>query len=135
VIQIDEMWSFVGSKVQVQWVWVALDGATRRVVGMALGDRSTATARRLWTTLPAGYRNRATVYTDLLASYRGAIPAAQHRPVGKDSGLTAYIERFWLTVRQRCSRFVRKTLSFSKCPRNHLGALWYFVRHYNACRR
>jgi insertion element IS1 protein InsB len=34
-------------------------------------------------------------------------------------------------LRQRCARFVRKTLSFSKCVFNHLGALWYFIRHYN----
>ena len=32
-------------------------------------------------------------------------------------------------------QLVRKTLSFSKCPRNHLGALWYFIRLYNrSCR-
>jgi insertion element IS1 protein InsB len=29
------------------------------------------------------------------------------------------------------ARSVRKTLSFSKCVLNHLGALWYFIRHYN----
>ncbi|MBP6219289.1 MAG: IS1 family transposase, partial [Oligoflexales bacterium] len=34
--------------------------------------------------------------------------------------------------RQRCSRLVRKTLSFSKKVENHIGAIWYFVRHYNS---
>jgi insertion element IS1 protein InsB len=135
VIQLDELWRFVGSKVHVQWVWVAWDGATRRVLGMVVGDRSTATARRLWAALPVDYRTDATVYTDHLASYRKAVPKAQHRAVGKDSGRTAHIERFWLTLRQRCSRLVRKALSFSKCIRNHVGAIWYFVRHYNQCRR
>jgi IS1 family transposase len=73
------------------------------------------------------------VLTDFLASYRVVIPAARHRAVGGDSGLTAHVERFWLTLRQRCARFVRKTLTFPKCPRNHLGALWYFIRLYNLC--
>ncbi|MBW4557286.1 MAG: IS1 family transposase, partial [Trichormus sp. ATA11-4-KO1] len=29
-------------------------------------------------------------------------------------------------------RLVRKTLSFSKMLDNHIGAIWYFVHHYNA---
>jgi hypothetical protein len=31
VIEADELWSFVGSKEDVHWVWVALDAGTRRV--------------------------------------------------------------------------------------------------------
>ncbi|MEO2090209.1 MAG: IS1 family transposase, partial [Gemmataceae bacterium] len=49
-------------------------------------------------------------------------------------GLTNPVERFWLTVRQRCARFVRKTRSFSKCLENHLGALWFFINLYNSSR-
>jgi len=134
VIEADELWSFVGSKGDVHWVWVALDVGTRRVLAMVVGDRSAATAKRLWDALPRGYRTGVTVYTDFLASYRAVIPRARHRAVGKDTGLTAHIERFWLTLRQRCARFVRKTLTFSKCPKNHLGALWYFIRLYNESR-
>jgi insertion element IS1 protein InsB len=123
----------VGSKADVHWVWVALEADTRRVLAMVVGDRSAATAQRLWGALPRGYRTGVTVYTDFRASYRVAIPRARHRAVGKDTGLTAHIERFWLTLRQQCARFVRKTLTFSKCPRNHVGALWYFIRLYNQC--
>ncbi len=36
------------------------------------------------------------------------------------------------TLRQRVSRMVRKTLSFSKNVANYIGAIWYFVHHYNA---
>jgi IS1 family transposase len=42
-----------------------------------------------------------------------------HQPVGKESGLTSYIERLNNTLRQRISRLVRKTLSFSKKLENH----------------
>jgi IS1 family transposase len=45
----------------------------------------------------------------------------RHRPVGKDSGHTSYIERFNNTLRQRVSWLVRKTLSFSKSIDNHRG--------------
>lgn len=54
-----------------------------------------------------------------------------HFGVGKDSGLTAYIERFNGTLRQRCSRLVKKALSFSKSLENHIGAIKYFICNYN----
>ena len=44
----------------------------------------------------------------------------------------SYIERFNNTLRQRVSRLVRKTLSFSKSLDNHIGAIWYFIHYYNA---
>ena len=102
---------------------------------MVAGDRSEETARRLWDALPCRYRDRAVVCTDFWSAYLAAIPAERHAAAGKEAGLTCHIERFWNTLRQRCSRLVRKTLSFSKCPRNHLGALWYFIRLYNRTRR
>ena len=134
-LEADELWSFVGHKGRVCWVWAALDADTRQVVGMVAGDRSEDTARRLWDVLPCRYRDRAIVCTDFWSAYRAAIPEERHAAAGKEAGLTAHIERFWCTARQRCSRLVRKTLSFSKCPRNHLGALWHFIRHYNVSRR
>ncbi|HLP87031.1 MAG TPA: IS1 family transposase, partial [Nostocaceae cyanobacterium] len=35
--------------------------------------------------------------------------------------------------RQRISRLVRSALSFSKKLENHIGAIWYFIHHYNSC--
>ena len=84
-------------------------------------------AARLWAAPPAAYRDGAAVCTD----FRRAYPADRHAAAGKDEGRTSHVERFWRTLRRRCGRFVRKTLSFSKCRRNHVGALWYFIRSYN----
>ena len=134
MIEADELWRFVGSKGDVWWVWAALDADPRQVVAMVAGDRSEVTARYLWESLPDEYRDGADVCTDFLAQYAAVVPQDRHAPGGKDVGLTNHIERFWCTLRQRCSRVVRKALSFSKCPLNHLGALWHFVRLYNACR-
>ena len=134
MIEADELWSFVGSKRDKWWVWAALDADTRQVVAMVAGDRSERTARCLWDALPQGYRDGAIVATDFLPAYRAVVPGERHASAGKEAGLTAHIERFWCTVRQRCARFVRKTLSFSKCAENHVGALWYFIRLYNVCR-
>ena len=79
MIEADELWSFVGSKADVHWVWVALDADTRRVLAMVVGDRSAATAQRLWDALPRGYRTGVTVFTDFLASYHVVIPASRSR--------------------------------------------------------
>ena len=113
------------------WIWVALDAETRQVVAMVAGDRSEATAQCLWDDLPDEYRDRAILCTDFWSAYVGAVPAERHVAAGKEEGPTNHVERFWCTLRQRCARVVRKTLSFSKCALNHIGALRYFIRHYN----
>jgi insertion element IS1 protein InsB len=43
---------------------MALERQTRKVVGLAFGDRSAETCRALWQSLPADYRKRAIIYTD-----------------------------------------------------------------------
>ena len=130
-MEMDELWSFVGSKDSKQWVWLALDRKTREVVGFALGDRSQETARQLWESLPGVYRQCAVCYADNWEAYGCVLPKTRHRAVGKESGQTSHIERLNNTLRQRMSRLVRKALPFSKKLANHLGALRYFLRHYN----
>jgi IS1 family transposase len=127
----DELWSFVDDKGNKQWVWLALDVATREIVGCHIGDRSGASATALWESMQGVYRQCAVVYTDYWDTYPTALPAKRHHAVGKESGLTSYIERFNNTLRQRVSRLVRKTLSFSKKLDNHIGAIWNFIHHYN----
>ena len=105
---------------------------TREIVGMHIGARSREGAKALWESLPAVYRQCALCYTDFWEAYDTILPSKRHRAVGKESGQTSHIERFNCTLRQRVSRLVRKTLSFSKKLENHIGAIWYFIHHYNA---
>ena len=74
------MWSFVGKKREKWWVWVALDADSRQVVGMAVGDRSEATARRLWKSVPRDYRDGATIDTDAVLAFARARLAAYKTP-------------------------------------------------------
>ena len=67
--------------------------------------------------------NAHSAYTDFWAAYATVFPCCRHQAVGKGTGLTSYIERFNNTLRQRVSRLVRDTLSFSKKLQNHLGAI------------
>ena len=82
--------------------------------------------------IPPVYQQCAVCYTDFWKAYDKIFPSDRHVSVGKDSGKTNYIERFNLTVRQRVSRLVRKTLSFSKKLENYIGTVWNFIHHYNA---
>jgi IS1 family transposase len=131
-VLVDELWSFVGSKKQKVWIWLALDAVTREVVGMVMGNRSAQFAQKLWESLPGVYRQCAICYTDFWEAYRSVIPSKRHRPVGKATGLTNYVERLNNTLRQRISRLVRRTLSFSKSLVNHEAAIWRFIHYYNA---
>ena len=147
-LQCDEAWSscsvftarrprrrrcaFVGKKGNKQSIWLALDVKTREIVGVYIGDRGEEGAKGLWNSLPRVYRQCAVAYTDFWAAYGGFFPNSRHKGVGKETSLTSYIERFNNTLRQRVSRLVRETLSFSKKLENHIGAIWYFIHHYNS---
>ena len=126
------MWSFVQKKSNKKWIWLAIDADSREIVGAFVGSRDREGAEGLWKSLPPVYRQCAVCYTDFWSAYEEIFPVKRHRSVGKESGKTNHIERFNCTFRQRVSRFVRKTLSFSKKLENHIGAVWNFVHHYNS---
>src|SRR5215510_697284 len=133
-VEADEMWSFVTKKANKQWVWIAMDQQTRQIMAFHVGDRSHESAKQLWAHLPAVYRAQATFSTDHYAVYTGVIPAAQHQAITTQARTTKHIERFNNTMRQRVSRLVRDTLAFSKNLANHIGAIKYFICHYNLTR-
>ncbi|MDV2998042.1 MAG: IS1 family transposase ISLysp1 [Chroococcidiopsis sp. SAG 2025] len=99
-----ELWSFVDSKENEVYIWLAMDRDTREIVGCFVGDRTRKSARQLWTSLPAIYQQCAVAYTDFWQAYKTVIPPERHRAVGKQTGLTNHIERLNNTFRQRVSR-------------------------------
>ena len=129
--EVDEMLSFVSEKANKQWIWIAMDRGSRQIIAFHVGDRSRVSAKALWELIPECYRQHARFYTDGWQAYVGVIPAKQHQVVKKQKRITNHIERFNCTLRQRISRLVRKSLSFSKKLANHIGAIKYFICHYN----
>lgn len=137
MLELDELWSFVYRKSEKVWVWLALCRETRQVVAFVTGDRSRATCERLWQAIPESYKG-STCYSDFWEAYQEVIPKEQHEATGKEEGETCHVERWINTLRQRLSRFVRKTLSFSKSHRMHhccLKRLKLFIYRYNLERR
>lgn len=129
-LELDELWSFVLKKARKRWIWIALCRQTRQVVALVIGDRSEKTCRRLGKAIPELFR-QAQCYTDFWKAYSKVLPEAQHTAVGKESGETAHVERWNLTLRQRLARFVRRTLSFSKSAQLHEACLHLFIHRYN----
>jgi IS1 family transposase len=130
VLELDELRSFVLKRADKRWVWIALSRATRQVVAYTVGDRSAATCRKLGEHIPAGYRS-AHCRSDFWEAYSLVIPSEQYTAAGKETGLTAHVERWNLTMRQRLGRFVRKSLSFSKSDAMHELCLRLFLHDYN----
>jgi IS1 family transposase len=113
------------------WIWLALDTDSRKIAGAYAGSRSKEGAEGLYKSLAPALRRNAVFYSDFWSAYKEVLPPSRHFSVGKESGKTNHIERFNLTLRQRVSRLGRKTLSFSKNMKNHIGAIWNFIHYYN----
>ena len=126
----DEMWSFVGRKGNKQWLWLVMNTANRQIVAFHVGGRGQEEAKLLFEKVPEVFRRNATFFTDFWSGYH-ILEEGRHVAAGKEKGYTNHIERFNNTMRQRCSRLVRKTLAFSKKLENHVGAIKYFICHYN----
>ncbi len=130
ILEMDELWSCVLKKARKRWIWIALCRQTRQVVAYFIGDRSQASCQKLWERIPDAYRS-GHCYSDFWEAYSLVIPAEHHTAAGKETGLTAHVERWNNTLRQRLGRFVRKSLSFSKSEKMHEICLLLFLHRYN----
>ena len=130
VLELDELWSFVGAKACQLWLWLAFCRRTRQIVGWTLGDRSLQGAYDLQAALAPDYRRCAT-RNDYWDAYAAAFPPNTHRCWGKEQGETNHVERWFGTLRARTSRLVRRAYSFSKNAENYLDAIHLFITNYN----
>lgn len=126
----DELWSFVKRRQNVYYIWLVLHKESRQVIAFHVGDRSRESARKLWAKIPAHIQQHGLFHSDDWEAYKGIIPEERHL-YSKKKKWTNHVERFNCTLRQRVSRLVRETLSFSKTLTNHIRAIQYFLCHYN----
>ena len=123
--EVDEMWSFVGSKAHQRWLWHAIDHLTGVVLAYVLGSRADEVFLQLQKLLkPFGLVH---FYTDAAGVYERHLPASAHT-VGKIH--TQQIERKHLTLRTRLKRLARKTICFSKSVLMHDTVIGLFVNRY-----
>ena len=128
ILELDEMWSFVGSKDNPLWLWIALCRRTRQIVSYFIGDRGFWSCFHLYMNIPLEYR-KCKSFSDFWECYEYIFD--NHESVGKDSGETCHVERWNNTIRQRLARFTRKSLSFSKLKEIHQIVTHIFIVNYN----
>ncbi len=105
----DEMWSFVGDKDPVRWLWHAIDHRTGMVLAYVVGTRTAAVFLKLQALLaPFGIRR---YDTDQGGAYQRHLPPEQHT-VGKLP--RQELERQHLRLRRRLKGSARQTLYFSR---------------------
>jgi insertion element IS1 protein InsB len=123
--ELDEMWSFVGSKQHQRWLWHAVDHNTGEVLAYMLADHQDVALLELKTLLePFGITQ---FYTDGWGAYKRHIEPVFHT-VGKAN--TQTIERKHLTLRTRIKRLARKTICFSKSDWLHDVVIGLFINRY-----
>lgn len=124
-VEMDEMWSFVGSKKQQRWLWHAIDHSTGAVLAYVLAPHQDYAMTKLLNLLsPFGITK---FFTDAWGAYERILDSNVHQ-IGKSN--TQKIERKHLTLRTRIKRLARKTICFSKSILMHDIVIGLFINRY-----
>lgn len=62
IFQADELWSYVGSKDNPQWLWLIMHSKTRQIIAMQVGSRDKQTAEKLFFKLPEPLKKSPLLY-------------------------------------------------------------------------
>ena len=123
--ELDEMWSFVGSKKHQRWLWHAIDHQSGEILAYVLSDHKDDAFKQLQKLLdPFGVKH---YYSDGWGAYLRYLDPSMHT-VGKRN--TQKIERKHLTLRTRIKRLMRETICFSKSIRMHDIVLGLFINRF-----
>ena len=123
--ELDEMWSFVGSKQHQRWLWHAVDHITGEVLAYVLAEHKDTAFLELKALLePFGITQ---FYTDGWGAYERHLEPVFHT-VGKAN--TQTIERKHLTLRTRIKRLARKTICFSRSEWLHDVVIGLFINRF-----
>jgi insertion element IS1 protein InsB len=128
-IEIDEFWSFIGSKKRPRWTWYGFDRQRKRVVAYVNGRRTDRECRRLIKQMDKCIVS--CFHTDGWPSYRRVIPQSRHF-VSK--GGTLRIERHNLNFRTRIKRLQRRSICFSRSAELHDAVIKLFAHHSETAR-
>uniref|UniRef100_UPI00064AADE8 IS1 family transposase n=2 Tax=Tenacibaculum TaxID=104267 RepID=UPI00064AADE8 len=107
--EIDEMWSFIGSKKNVIWITYVLERETKSIIDFYVGRKSKETIKPLINKILLLQPSK--IYTDKLNIYPSLIPKEIHK---RFQYCTNRIERMNLNLRTHIKRLSRKTICFTK---------------------
>lgn len=125
-IELDEFWTFVGSKQKQRWTWLGITSSTRRIGAFVNGRRTDKSCREL---LNKYQNSKVTEFaSDDWQSYQKYVPNDLHH-IGKDK--TQRIERVNLNFRVHLKRLNRRTIAFSKTDEMHDAVIKLYVHYHN----
>ncbi|WP_155963373.1 IS1 family transposase [Enterobacter sp. BIDMC 29] len=122
ICELDEQWSFVGSKARQHWLWYAYNTKTGGVLAYTFGPRTDETCRELLALLTPFTIGMLT--SDNWGSYDREVLQDKHL-TGKI--FTQRIERNNLTLRTRIKRLARRTICFSRSVELHEKVIGAFI--------
>lgn len=108
--EVDELKTYYLQKSNPIWIAYALERESRRVVSLAVGNRSNFILNQVLLPLIKTYPKM--IYTDKLRNYKHLIDSNIHSIRNRS---TNHIERMNLTLRTHLKRLNRRTLAYSKC--------------------
>ena len=124
-LELDEQWSFVGSKSNQRWLWLAISHYTIEVLAYTFGSRTNAAFQELKRLLTPFHITK--YFIDGLLAYQRLLPHEKHAE-GKRN--TQKIERKFLTFRTRIKRLARRTICFSKSEWMHDIVIGLFINRF-----
>ena len=125
-VELDEMWSYIGTKKKKCWIWIAHDRERKRVIDFELGSRGYKTGLRLWERIKK--LNVVKFASDDWAAYQQFIPQDRHL-IGKQ--YTENIEGFNSNYRLFLKRLNRRTKCYSKSKEMLKASLNLVINKFN----
>ena len=123
-VEIDELWSYVGSKKNQQWLWYGWDREHKKLLRYLIGPRTDKSCEQLMTQL-SEYQIEQHC-SDKWQSYPKFIDPEKHVISKKE---TQNIERKNLDFRTHLKRLSRRTICFSKSPEMHEAVVKLYIYH------
>ena len=127
-LEIDELWTYVGSKEHRHWLIYAYHRESGEIVAFVWGNRDTKTAKKLRKQLETLGVTYDSIATDDWSSFKKAFAKDNH-DIGKLH--TIGIEGNNCRLRHRMRRLFRKSCNFSKKLLNHIKAFEMTVHYIN----
>ncbi|NDA63232.1 MAG: IS1 family transposase [Chitinophagia bacterium] len=119
VLEIDEMHSYIGSKKNYIWIWIAVDRYGKRFVNFVLGKRNRGACEKLWKEIES--KSIGKVMTDFWEAYVGVVPKDKHI---QSKAETYTVEGY----NSRCRHFLARMRRKTKCYTKSLKMLEYSIR-------
>ena len=109
MVEVDEMHSYIGSKKNFCWIWIAVDRYGKRFINFFIGDRSNETAKEFWETIK--HHQMDSIASDYWKPYESIIPKEKHI---QSKAETFTVEGYNSLFRHFLARMRRKTKCYSK---------------------